>query len=65
MVVAEGIENPRQLKMVRDIGIGEGQGYLLGRPESDPTPRTVDLERLLEADRSPTNVWPFPSAAAS
>ena len=65
MVVAEGIENARQLKMVRDIGIGEGQGYLLGRPESDPSPRTVDLERLLEADRSPTNVWPFPSAAAS
>ena len=65
MVVAEGIENARQLKMVRDIGIGEGQGYLLGRPETDPSPRMVDIERLLEPDRSTTNVWPFPSAAAS
>ena len=63
--MAEGIESPKQLKMVRDIGIGEGQGYLLGRPESDPSPRMVDLDRLLDTTRPAPSVWPFPSTAAS
>jgi diguanylate cyclase (GGDEF)-like protein len=28
----EGIENPGQLELVRELGYGEAQGYLLGRP---------------------------------
>jgi predicted signal transduction protein with EAL and GGDEF domain len=31
-VVAEGIEQPRQLAELREMGCGYGQGYLLARP---------------------------------
>jgi EAL domain-containing protein (putative c-di-GMP-specific phosphodiesterase class I) len=31
-VVAEGIERPEQLKMLRAMGCGLGQGYLVARP---------------------------------
>ncbi|MGI9601269.1 MAG: EAL domain-containing protein [Acidimicrobiales bacterium] len=31
-VFAEGIESTRQLKHLRDLGVGSGQGYVLGRP---------------------------------
>jgi len=31
-VVAEGVETPAELAVVRDLGIDAGQGYLLGRP---------------------------------
>ena len=33
-VAAEGIESPRELEQVRKIGIGHGQGFLLGRPSA-------------------------------
>jgi EAL domain-containing protein (putative c-di-GMP-specific phosphodiesterase class I) len=32
VLVAEGIETPQQLEVVRDLGVAWGQGYLLGRP---------------------------------
>ena len=51
IAVAEGIETAAQLRMVREIGIAEGQGYLLGRPSDHPTSRQVDLEALLKPDR--------------
>jgi EAL domain-containing protein (putative c-di-GMP-specific phosphodiesterase class I) len=35
-VIAEGIETPEQLKLVKDMGGDEAQGYLLGRPTADP-----------------------------
>jgi len=31
-VIAEGIETPTQLDILRSFGCGEGQGYLFGRP---------------------------------
>jgi EAL domain-containing protein (putative c-di-GMP-specific phosphodiesterase class I) len=31
--LAEGIETAEELEMLRSLGIGAGQGYLLGRPE--------------------------------
>ena len=37
LVVAEGIETPAQLDLVRSLGIGAGQGYLLGRPTDRPS----------------------------
>jgi EAL domain-containing protein (putative c-di-GMP-specific phosphodiesterase class I) len=31
-VVAEGIEEPAELKTLQDLGVPWGQGYLIGRP---------------------------------
>ena len=54
-VIAEGIETPEQLRVVRELEIGAGQGYLLGRPGSAEDLMTiemtaVDLEALLGRD---------------
>src|SRR6202020_2614407 len=35
-VVAEGIENPHQLRMLREMGCGFGQGFLVARPMAAP-----------------------------
>ena len=34
-LVAEGIENEADLRVIRDLGIAYGQGYFLGMPDSD------------------------------
>ncbi len=46
LVVAEGIETPQQLDVVRSLGIGAGQGYLLGRPTDRPSTESLDLATL-------------------
>jgi diguanylate cyclase (GGDEF)-like protein len=46
LVVAEGIETPQQLDVVRSLGIGAGQGYLLGRPTDRPSTQPLDLAQL-------------------
>ena len=46
LVVAEGIETPAQLAVVRSLGIGAGQGYLLGRPTDRPSTEPIDLDGL-------------------
>jgi diguanylate cyclase (GGDEF)-like protein len=46
LVVAEGIETPQQLDIVRTLGIGAGQGYLLGRPTDRPSMEPLDLAVL-------------------
>ena len=33
--IAEGIENPRQLEMLADLGCDVGQGFLIGRPRGE------------------------------
>ncbi|HWP61991.1 MAG TPA: EAL domain-containing protein [Candidatus Binatia bacterium] len=50
-LVAEGIETRRDLAVLRRLGVGFGQGYLLGRPAPLPTrPRRIRLGDLrLEA----------------
>ena len=40
--VAEGIETPQQLRVLRGLGCGLGQGYLFGRPAA-----AADLEAVL------------------
>ncbi len=35
-VVAEGIEDPLQLQLLRELGCGYGQGFLVGRPMAAP-----------------------------
>jgi len=34
-MVAEGLETPDELRVLRDLGIELGQGYLLGRPQAE------------------------------
>ena len=46
LVIAEGIETPVQLELVRSLGIAAGQGYLLGRPADAPTADAIDLDAL-------------------
>jgi len=46
LVIAEGIETPNQLDLVRSLGINAGQGYLLGRPTDRPSSEPLDLESL-------------------
>jgi EAL domain-containing protein (putative c-di-GMP-specific phosphodiesterase class I) len=36
LVVAEGVENVRELATLRDLGVTLGQGYLFARPASPP-----------------------------
>ena len=35
-VIAEAIEDPAELEVLRELGVPFGQGYLLGRPEPLP-----------------------------
>jgi len=44
--IAEGIETPVHLQLVRSLGIAAGQGYLLGRPTDAPTADPIDLDAL-------------------
>ena len=54
-VIAEGIETPEQLRIVRELEIAAGQGYLLGRPMSAEDlvalqATGVDIEGIVEKD---------------
>ncbi len=53
LVVAEGVETPAQLALTRELEIGAGQGYLLGRPGTDVNRETVDIEALLQPSTNP------------
>jgi diguanylate cyclase (GGDEF)-like protein len=46
-VVAEGVETPAQLDVVRALGIRAGQGYLLSRPMPDVRALRIDPEALI------------------
>lgn len=37
-LVAEGLEGADELRLARDLGIGYGQGWALGRPAPEPVP---------------------------
>jgi diguanylate cyclase (GGDEF)-like protein len=49
-VIAEGIEEPDQLQLLRGLGCQLGQGFLLGRPVS------IDILEQLLASRQPQGV---------
>jgi diguanylate cyclase (GGDEF)-like protein len=54
LVIAEGIETTEQLRIVRELGIDAGQGYLLGRPGPLQLEAQVDLDHL---DVAGTRPW--------
>jgi EAL domain-containing protein (putative c-di-GMP-specific phosphodiesterase class I) len=45
-VVAEGVEQPEQIELLRELGCDELQGFPLGRPSP-----AEDLEARLDAQR--------------
>jgi diguanylate cyclase (GGDEF)-like protein len=53
LLVAEGVETPAQLALVRELAIGAGQGYLLGRPGTAVDLGAVDIEALLQPSTNP------------
>ncbi len=53
-VVAEGVETAEQLAVIRAMGIGTGQGYLLGRPSPTRQVQPIDLVSLAAAADPPT-----------
>ena len=47
-LVAEGIETPEDLRVLRDLGIAYGQGYFLGHPNTAPLQYLgADAQRVL------------------
>jgi diguanylate cyclase (GGDEF)-like protein len=49
-IVAEGVETPEQLAVIRDLGVSAGQGYLLGRPSTARHVEALDIDSLLPSD---------------
>jgi GGDEF domain-containing protein len=50
-LVAEGIETPDDLRVLRDLGIRHGQGYLLGRPAPQPRVQIDEAASLVLNDQ--------------
>jgi EAL domain-containing protein (putative c-di-GMP-specific phosphodiesterase class I) len=46
LVVAEGVETADQLVLVRELGVGAGQGYLLARPAAEISVERIDVDAL-------------------
>jgi diguanylate cyclase (GGDEF)-like protein len=46
VAIAEGLETAEQLRVLRELGITTGQGYLLGRPGQNLGLASVDIEAL-------------------
>ncbi len=56
IVVAEGVETPEQLAVLRHLGIGAAQGYLLGRPNAVPNNQPIDLDAMCAMSEMPLDV---------
>jgi len=50
LVIAEGIENAADFKVVKDIGIACGQGWFIGRPAENPNRELADEATRAQAD---------------
>jgi len=63
LVIAEGIENAADFKVVKEMGIACGQGFFIGRPQDSPEPNlTREAERAFADARVP--VIPAPRLRA-
>ncbi|MHB0974084.1 MAG: GGDEF domain-containing protein [Thiobacillus sp.] len=60
-VIAEGVETPSELAVLKDLGIRFAQGYLIGRPS--PTPIRLPSREVQSCLQSGTvSVFPMPRA---
>ncbi|MET1021853.1 MAG: EAL domain-containing protein [Arthrobacter sp.] len=50
--VAEGVENARQMNLLRGLGCDLAQGYHLGRPQAGPDLSTFLNQALAQAGES-------------
>ncbi len=50
LVIAEGIENAADFRVVKDIGIACGQGWFIGRPAEEPAQELPEAARRAQAD---------------
>ena len=50
LVIAEGIENAADFKVVKDIGIACGQGWFIGHPAEEPTAELPPEARRAQED---------------
>ena len=61
-VIVEGVETPKQLELIRNLGANEVQGYLLGRPTPDPAfyiskqVQRINLKDLTQSGKLPDDV---------
>lgn len=53
VVIAEGVETPQEYWLLRSLGVRYMQGFLLGRPQSEPQRDRVKL---------PSRVWRLPAS---
>ena len=61
-VIGEGIENPAELRVLRDLGVEFGQGYLLASPAAQPDNALQPVAaRLLAARITRANLFQEPS----
>ena len=57
-IVAEGVETAQQLQVIRELDIGAGQGFLLGRPEVSVDKTFVDVRQLASGLVVPAHAAP-------
>lgn len=57
LLIAEGIESAAELRMLRNLGVRYGQGFLIGRPAALPAePRSTRIDGIVwSGDRSRLN----------
>ncbi len=63
-IIAEGVETPQQLIVIRELGMAAAQGYLLGRPTPDRKADAIDLDALSILVPEP-EMEPFPAFPAA
>lgn len=57
LLVAEGVEHPEELAVLRDLGCVYAQGYLLGRPQAIPS-RSIPDDALAVLTSSKISILP-------
>ncbi len=56
-LVAEGVEQPQDLAVIRDLGVELAQGFLLARPSNQP-PRLLEVQALQLMQVSMVSIYP-------